>query len=58
LLSNTHLTNVNIANSGIGTSGRHDLWIRDDAAGALTISHSRITDIQNNSANFSIGREP
>jgi len=57
-LSNVHLKNVNIPNWGIGTDSRHGLWIRDDASGSLTISHSKIAGIQNSSSNFTILNEP
>lgn len=57
-LSDVHLKNVNIPNCGIGTDSRHELWVREDACGSLTISHSKIADIQNSSPNFTIIKEP
>jgi len=58
ILSNVRLENVNIPNCGIATTGRHGLAIREDAKGGLTIRHSTMSDIQNNSTNFTIVREP
>ena len=58
MLSDVHLKNVNIPNCGIGTDSRHGLWVRKDAFGSLTISHSKIADIQNSSPNFTIIKEP
>jgi Pectate lyase superfamily protein len=57
-LSHALLENLDISNSGIATTGRHGLTIRDDASGSLTISRSKISDIQNNSTNFTIVRKP
>jgi hypothetical protein len=57
-LSDVHLKNVNIPNCGIGTNSRHGLWVRDDACGGLTISHSKIAGIQNSSPSFTIIKEP
>ena len=57
-LSHVHLENVSIPNCGIGTTGRHGLWIRDDARGNLAISHSQISDIKNSSPNFTILQAP
>jgi hypothetical protein len=53
-LSNVRLENVNMPNYGIGTDSRHGLWVRDDASGSLTITNSRIVEIQNSSTNFTI----
>jgi hypothetical protein len=53
-LSNAHLENVNIPDYGIGTNGRHGLWVREDAGGSLTIVNSKISDIQNSSSTFTI----
>jgi len=53
-LSNTRLEQVNISNSGIGAPARHDLWIRADAVGGLTVANSNIVDIKNDSVNFTV----
>lgn len=57
-LANVRLENVNVPNFGIATTGRHGLCVREDAVGGLTISRSTISDVQNNSTNFTIVREP
>jgi hypothetical protein len=57
MLSNTRLDNVTVQNFGLGAASRHGLWVREDASGSLTISHSQITDIQNSSTNFTIIRK-
>jgi hypothetical protein len=54
MLSNVRLENVNIPNYGIATESRHGLWVRADAAGSLTLAHSTIAEIANNSTNFTI----
>ncbi|MES1167038.1 MAG: right-handed parallel beta-helix repeat-containing protein, partial [Pseudomonadota bacterium] len=56
-LSEVRLEHLKISNSGIGTPGRHDLWIREDAAGGLTLTGSKIADMQNDSAAFTILKE-
>jgi Alpha-1,3-glucanase catalytic domain D1/Alpha-1,3-glucanase catalytic domain D2 len=56
-LSNARLDHVVIPNCGLGAASRHELWVRGDASGSLTLSHSRIVDIQNSSTNFTILRE-
>jgi hypothetical protein len=53
-LSDVYLENVDIPNYGLGTQGRHGLWVRDDARGSLTIIKSQITEIKNSSADFQI----
>jgi hypothetical protein len=53
-LSDVRLENMDVPNCGIGTPGRHGLWVRDDAYGSLAISNSKIVDIRNTSANFVI----
>jgi hypothetical protein len=53
-LSNARLERVNIPDYGIGTSGRHGFWVREDAGGSLTLVHSTIADIQNSSGTFTI----
>jgi Pectate lyase superfamily protein len=53
-LSNARLENVNIPNYGIGAGSRHGLWVRDDACGSVIIVGSKISEIRNNSTNFTI----
>jgi hypothetical protein len=53
-LSNARLEQVNISNSGIGGSPHHDLWIRKDALGSITLFNSSIADIQNESDHLSL----
>jgi hypothetical protein len=53
-LSDARLEGVNIPNYGIGTNGRHGLWVREDAGGSLTLVHSKIAEIQNRSSTFTI----
>lgn len=53
-LSNTLLQNIDISDFGIGTSGRHGLWVRDDAVGSLTIVDSKIPNVKNSSTRFEI----
>jgi hypothetical protein len=53
-LSNTRLEKINVSNFGIGTPSRHGLWIRQDAAGGLTLINSKIPDVQNDSPNFTL----
>jgi len=56
-LSDVRLEHLKISNSGIGVSGRHDLLIREDAAGSLTLVDSEIADIRNDSGTFKILKE-
>ncbi|HWY32199.1 MAG TPA: glycosyl hydrolase family 28-related protein [Candidatus Acidoferrum sp.] len=53
-LSNVWLENVDIPDSGIATTGRHGLAIREDSRGSLTVKNSQIVDTQNSSAEFRI----
>jgi hypothetical protein len=53
-LSDAKFEMVNINNSGIGGSPHHDLWIRKDACGSVTIHNSAIADIRNESDHFSL----
>jgi parallel beta-helix repeat protein len=53
-LSDVRLEHVNIPNYGIGTAGRHGLWIRDDVSGSMTIANSSIVEMQNSSTNFKV----
>jgi len=56
-LSDTRLENINIPNYGIGTTGRHGLWIRKDALGGMTIVNSSIVETQDDSADFNIVKQ-
>lgn len=56
-LANVRLERVNIPNFGLGTPSRHGLWIRNDAAGGLTLVDSSIAEIQNDSPAFTVLRE-
>jgi len=56
-LLDVRLDQVNISNSSIGTPSHHDLWIRADAVGGLTLANSTVTKIQNDSDHFKIVRE-
>lgn len=53
-LSDVRLEHLNISNSGIGVPACHDLWVREDAAGSLTLVNSKIDDIQNHSTTFTV----
>ena len=52
VLSDARFEMVNILNSGIGGSPHHDLWIRGDAFGSVTLRNSAIADIRNESEHF------
>jgi hypothetical protein len=56
-LSNVRLENVNVSSYGIGAESRHGLWVRNDASGGLTLVGSKISDVENSSANFMMLRE-
>jgi len=51
-LSDARLEQVSIANSGIGGSTHHDLWIRKDACGSIALVNSPIADVLNESDHF------
>ncbi len=53
-LSDTRVENLSIPNYGIGTQGRHGLWIREDARGGLTVHDSNIVETKNSSPDFKI----
>ena len=55
-LSGAKFESVNIYNSGIGGTQHHDLWIRTDAFGGVTVRNSAIADIKNESEHFDIDR--
>jgi hypothetical protein len=54
VLSNVTLQNVRILNSSIGTKDKHALFISGGAHGGLIIKNSAITDIKNDSKDFTI----
>ena len=54
VLTNATLENINISNYGIGVKGKHGLFISNGAHGTLTIIKSNITDVKNESADFSL----
>ena len=56
-LAQTRLEQVTVYNYGLGVPARHGLWIREDAAGGLTLVNSKIDDILNASPAFKILRE-
>jgi hypothetical protein len=51
-LSNAIMSNVNIPNYGLGTTGRNALWARSDAIGTMTVSNSSVVEYRDDSANF------
>jgi hypothetical protein len=53
-LSNTLLKDVTVSGYGIGTPSRHGMAIGRDAVGGLTLADSKVADIQNDSARFTI----
>ncbi|HEY2179641.1 MAG TPA: glycosyl hydrolase family 28-related protein [Caulobacteraceae bacterium] len=53
-LSRARLDRLDIHGVGLGVSGRHGLWVREDVRGSVSIRRSTITDIVDQSANFSI----
>jgi hypothetical protein len=55
-LSDVLLQNVTIPNCGIGTEGRHGLWVRADALGSMGIADSKIVDIRIDSTNFALAK--
>jgi Pectate lyase superfamily protein len=54
VLSKAILQNVTITNYGIGVRDKHGLFISSDAHGSLGINKSNISDIKNDSEDFSI----
>lgn len=53
-LADTVLENVLVNGAGIGAPGRPQLWIREDADGALQLVRSEFLSIRNDSATFKI----
>ncbi|MHB8207149.1 glycosyl hydrolase family 28-related protein [Mucilaginibacter sp.] len=54
VLTNSTLENVTISNYGIGVKGKNGLFISKGAHGNLTIIKSKISDVKNESAYFSL----
>ncbi|HVM47544.1 MAG TPA: glycosyl hydrolase family 28-related protein [Candidatus Acidoferrum sp.] len=54
ILANARLQNVTISNCGLGAERHRGLWVREDAAGSLTLVNSTIADVVNSSTNFTI----
>jgi hypothetical protein len=54
VLSNTALKKIKILTYGIGAKGKHGLWISSEANGGLSLTKSHISEIRNESKNFSI----
>jgi len=55
-LTNATLQNIRITTYGIAVKGKYGLFISREAHGALAISQSKVDDIRNESANFTISR--
>jgi hypothetical protein len=55
-LSRTLFENVTVSGYGLGTSSRYGLIVGRDAAGSLALVESKVGNIQNDSAFFSIQR--
>ncbi|MDB5256947.1 MAG: parallel beta-helix repeat [Chitinophagaceae bacterium] len=53
-LTNAVFKNVTITKSGIGATDKHALWIDNTARGSVTIEQSKITDVKNESKNFTV----
>ena len=51
-LSNAIMSNVSIPNYGLGTSGRHGLWARNDTVGSMTVSNSTVVEYADDSPTF------
>lgn len=56
-LSAARLERVRVGQIGLGAAGRHGLWIRQDAAGGMTLLESAIDDIRNDSPDFQLVQE-
>jgi len=54
VLSDADLKNIKISRYGIGAKGKHGLWIASGAHGSLTLTNSHISEIKNDSKNFTI----
>ncbi|MGH8021128.1 MAG: hypothetical protein ACREIA_23180 [Opitutaceae bacterium] len=56
-LAEARLDRIHIPNTGLGAPDRAGIWIREDAAGHLSLSDSRIVSIRNDSPASTIARE-
>ena len=56
-LSRAKFEHVVITCSGLGVPNSHDLWIRKDAVGALSLIQSPIATVQNDSSHFTLVRK-
>lgn len=54
VLSNATLENIKISTFGTGVKGKHGLWIASDAHGSLTLTKSAISEVRNESENFTL----
>jgi len=57
-LSDARFEDVRVKGVGLGVPGRHDLWIRADATGGLTLVRARLQDISNEASRFHIAHRP
>lgn len=57
-LSDTLVEDVVVANVGVGAPGRPGLWIREDAAGDLTLVRSQVGEIRRDVPDFGIHTIP
>jgi hypothetical protein len=53
-LSNASITGLNLPNFGIGTPGRHGLWVQKNAQGSLLVSHSTVAEYKNDAPGFTL----
>jgi hypothetical protein len=53
-LGKARLDRVSIRGVGLAVSGRHGLWVQEDARGSLSITRSKIADVAVQSRSFSI----
>lgn len=56
LLSDATLNNITVSNFGLGVKGKHALFINGAAHGNISIKNSEISDIRNNSGDFTVER--
>ena len=57
-LSDACFEDVRVKGVGLGVPGRHDLWIRADATGGLTLIRAQLQDISNEASRFHIAHRP
>jgi hypothetical protein len=53
-LAETELEDVAVAGVGLGAPDRHELWIREDAAGGLTLVRTPLASVHNESGHFEL----